>query len=222
LPCDPSYPDDRLSIYLEDGKALVVLTQAAHVDRGRSMVGSGVVILDVNELSQAAATAPLKSAGPEDPAYLIFTSGSTGRPKGVVVPHRGFRDHINGSIEFYEMNADDRALLTITINFDPHITQIFMPLILGGGLVIAKPEAHTDGEYMMDLIAKTGATHFVSTPSLAMLQLAGSRAKDCTKLRSVMLCGEPLPQKAIDFLAVQVRATPCILSSFVYALIVHY
>jgi non-ribosomal peptide synthetase component F len=110
------------------------------------------------------------------------------------------------------MGADDKALLTITINFDPHITQIFMPLILGGGLVIAKPEAHTDGEYMMDLIAKTGATHFVSTPSLAMLQFAGSRAKDCTKLRSVMLCGEPLPQKAIDFLAVQVRATPFILS----------
>jgi non-ribosomal peptide synthetase component F len=205
LPCDPSYPDDRLQIYLEDGKAVVLLVDSQHSSRAAGFASGHSRVVDVSELQIGSAKgAVLGSVGANDPAYLIFTSGSTGRPKGVVVPHRGFRDHINGSVEFYEMNADDKALLTITINFDPHITQMFMPLILGGGLVIAKPEAHTDGEYMMDLVATTEATHFVSTPSLAMLQFAGSRAKDCTKLRSVMLCGEPLPQKAIDFLAVQV------------------
>jgi non-ribosomal peptide synthetase component F len=208
LPCDPSYPDDRLQIYLEDGKAVVLLVESQHASRAAGFASGHSRVVDVCELQNSSAKgAVVGSVGADDPAYLIFTSGSTGRPKGVVVPHRGFRDHMNGSIEFYAMNADDRALLTITINFDPHITQIFMPLILGGGLVIAKPEAHTDGEYMMDLIATTGATHFVSTPSLAMLQFAGSRAKDCTKLRSVMLCGEPLPQKAIDFLAAQ-ASTP--------------
>jgi non-ribosomal peptide synthetase component F len=112
LPCDPSYPDDRLSIYLEDGKALVVLTQAAHMDRGRTMVGSGVVVLDVNTLAQAAATAPLKSAGPEDPAYIIFTSGSTGRPKGVMVPHRGLTDLMPWLVDMYHLGKLLLYLLT--------------------------------------------------------------------------------------------------------------
>jgi non-ribosomal peptide synthetase component F len=220
LPCDPSYPDDRLQIYLEDGNAVVLLVESQHAARAGEFVRGHCRVIDVSELQDGSAEGRVfGSVGANDPAYLIFTSGSTGRPKGVVVPHRGFRDHINGSIEFYKMNADDKAVLTITINFDPHITQMFMPLILGGGLVIAKPEAHTDGEYMMDLIATTCATHFVSTPSLAMLQFAGSRAKDCTKLRSVMLCGEPLPQKTIDFLALQVcdsllSLLSCISSAF--------
>jgi non-ribosomal peptide synthetase component F len=207
LPCDPAYPDDRLSVYLEDGDALLVLVKTEHAGRAKSLVPAFVSIVDI-EFTAATnisiASSSLKPCASDDPAYLIFTSGSTGRPKGVMVPHHGVRDHINGSIESYEMNENDKAVLSITINFDPHITQIFMPLILGAGLVIAKPEAHTDGEYMMALIATTGATHFVSTPSLAMLQFAGSRAKECTTLRSVMLCGEPLPQKVIDFVAVQV------------------
>lgn len=91
LPCDPSYPDDRLAVYLEDGNAPIVLVQARHDERATSMVGSNVRVVDVAGLAGDGSTA-LKNPGPEDPAYIIFTSGSTGRPKGVVIPHRGLRD----------------------------------------------------------------------------------------------------------------------------------
>ena len=61
------------------------------------MVGPGVPVVDVasfaSDLGLANGdAAPLRRAGPKDPAYIIFTSGSTGRPKGVIVPHRGLRD----------------------------------------------------------------------------------------------------------------------------------
>jgi non-ribosomal peptide synthetase component F len=95
LPCDPSYPDDRLEVYLEDAKAALLLANPQHVVRAKGLVGEDVPVVDV---STAAAAGPdvgssaLRSPGPDDPAYIIFTSGSTGRPKGVVIAHRGLRD----------------------------------------------------------------------------------------------------------------------------------
>jgi non-ribosomal peptide synthetase component F len=98
LPCDPSYPDDRLAVYFEDADAKIVLVQEKYSERAASMVGAGVDVVDVAATLAAAAPKKKKQAssvhgvGPEDPAYIIFTSGSTGRPKGVVIPHRGLRD----------------------------------------------------------------------------------------------------------------------------------
>jgi hypothetical protein len=40
-------------------------------------------------------------------------------------------------------------------------------------------------------------THFVSTPSLALVQLQGKYAKECTALRVVMFGGEQLPREVI-------------------------
>ena len=37
LPCDPSYPEDRLSIYLEDAGASLVLTAPQHRDMAAAL-----------------------------------------------------------------------------------------------------------------------------------------------------------------------------------------
>ena len=106
LPCDPEYPDDRLQIYLEDGKAKVVLTQTQYTDRAGSMVPPSVQIIDVNSAAWqngSCGKAALKRAGPDDPAYIIFTSGSTGRPKGVQVLHCGLRDLMPWLLDMYQL-----------------------------------------------------------------------------------------------------------------------
>jgi arthrofactin-type cyclic lipopeptide synthetase C len=108
LPCDPSYPDDRLSIYLEDGNAVIILTEANHMERACCICTTGATVLDVKQLCQDSGPhsnkfAHLKSAAPEDPAYLIFTSGSTGRPKGVLVPHRGLLELTAWLVDLYKL-----------------------------------------------------------------------------------------------------------------------
>jgi len=253
LPCDPSFPDDRLTAYLEDGGARLVLVEnPRRLHRAKGLVPPLTQVLDVSEVSKiagptrrdgdrqrvrhgepivvgatgatgavspgskerrAAAHRPLF---PEDPAYVIFTSGSTGRPKGVVVPHRGLRDHILGSIEFYGMTRDDASVLSITIAFDPHVTQVFMPLAIGARLVIARPEGHLDPEYMMDLCSSERVTHMVSTPSLALMQFKGKKAKEWVHLRCAMLCGEPLPLESVSLMANLVSVHACI---HVYSLV---
>ena len=107
LPCDPSYPDDRLAIYLEDSKAKVVLAQTHHMGRAHGMIDSseGVRVIDVGVLDEVVSDVPatITRAGPEDPCYIIFTSGSTGRPKGVVVAHRGLRDLLPWLVTRHEL-----------------------------------------------------------------------------------------------------------------------
>ena len=107
LPCDPSYPDDRLSVYLEDGNAFLVLASLKHAERAKSMVGDGVPVLDITvdaDVTPAVSSATLRQPNPNDPAYIIFTSGSTGRPKGVVVPHRGLRDLMPWLVDMYKLS----------------------------------------------------------------------------------------------------------------------
>lgn len=40
LPLDPSYPDDRLAIYMEDASAAVLLTQDKHTERAKRLGGA--------------------------------------------------------------------------------------------------------------------------------------------------------------------------------------
>ena len=46
-------------------------------------------------IAQHPATAPGKSARPDNMCYIIFTSGSTGRPKGVVLQHAGVINYLH-------------------------------------------------------------------------------------------------------------------------------
>jgi hypothetical protein len=218
LPCDPSYPDDRLEVYLEDAGAVVVLTVNGYAERAHAMVSSSISVVDVSTVYGTAASgkaaAVVRSPGPEDPAYIIFTSGSTGRPKGVMIPHRAIVDHVLETAELYSMGPDDASLLTITINFDPHLMQALTPLVVGAGLVIAKPDGHADGDYVTGLISQHGITHFVSTPSLALVQFQGKYAKECTALRVVMFGGEQLPREVITLFESKVRSLQYI--SFIF------
>ena len=209
LPCDPSYPDDRLAVYLEDAGAAALVTTAAQARRAERLVCAGCQVVDVaaacsTPVAQSAPSSPY--AGPQDPAYIIFTSGSTGRPKGVVVPHVALMDHLHGTAEYFGMGPASASLLTITINFDPHLMQALSPLVVGGRLVIARPGAHGDADYVTRVLAEQCVTHFVSTPSLALVQFKGQAAPDCTALRALMFGGEQLPRELVTMLAAKACA----------------
>ena len=55
-------------------------------------------------------------------------------------------------------------MLTNTISFDVHVLQLYLPLMFGGCLVIAKPDGHTDGAYICQLMRQHAIT--VSLPCM--------------------------------------------------------
>ncbi len=220
LPCDPSLPDDRLKMYLEDAGTKVVIVNGKQAQRAQELVseltagaGSGVTVINPGDAvlpsnytadsSSTRDAAPLIK--PENPAYIIFTSGSTGRPKGVVIPHRSLRDHVLGTVDYYGIQPGDASLLTITVNFDPHLMQIVPCLVVGARLIIARPDGHTDAEYLTTLIISEKVTHINTTPSLALVQFRSSKLAECTSLRCVMAGGEPMQREMINMFAAKVR-----------------
>ena len=102
LPLELDYPDDRLTVMLDDAAPACVLTTAAAARRIADVAPPTCAVVVLDDVVTAAECAAARSdwddrsTGLDEPAYVIYTSGSTGRPKGVVTPHRGLTNmHLN-------------------------------------------------------------------------------------------------------------------------------
>ncbi|WP_234436415.1 AMP-binding protein, partial [Streptomyces sp. NRRL S-813] len=69
---------------------------------------------------------------------MIYTSGSTGTPKGVVAEHRNTVNLINWAISAYSEEDLQRTLFSTSVNFDPSVFQIFVPLAVGAAVVMVQ------------------------------------------------------------------------------------
>ncbi len=128
----------------------------------------------------------------ENPAYIIYTSGSTGKPKGVVNTHRGILNRLLWMQDAYRLTASDRVLQKTPFSFDVSVWEFFWPLMFGARLVVARPEGHKDGEYLVKTIVDQRITvmHFV--PSMLQLFLETPGVEKCDCLRHVICSGEAL------------------------------
>ena len=77
-------------------------------------------------------------ATPDDAAYIMYTSGSTGKPKGATINHHGVVNNLNYLIETYHVGASDTVLQLAALSFEPCIREIFVPLSVGGRLVLVE------------------------------------------------------------------------------------
>ncbi len=139
VPLDPDYPQERLSLIVNDTQLTVILTQQQLLDRLPPHQAQ-VVILDTdagiwNEYS----TENLPSTGSAtDLAYVMYTSGSTGQPKGVSIIHRGAVRLVK-STDYASFTTADVFLHIAPISFDASTLEIWGALLNGGKLVIFPP-----------------------------------------------------------------------------------
>lgn len=183
VPLDPSYQSDRLSGYLADAATPVLITQSALATKARDLAAAAAAetgrapptIILMEDIMDSAASggskkkpaAPAIQLSDHDLAYCMFTSGSTGRPKGVEISHGGLRDLIAFFVEKMELGPDDVFCLNTTVCFDPYVLYLYGCLVVGGCLVIPKPEGHVDPAYMANLCRDHGITILEVVPSLA-------------------------------------------------------
>ncbi|WP_306365015.1 non-ribosomal peptide synthase/polyketide synthase [Nocardia sp. CC227C] len=206
VPLDPDHPAERLGHILDTARPVCVLTRTA--DRP-GVLDAPVISVDTlaldgypsTPLTDAERIAPLR---PANTAYVIFTSGSTGRPKGVAVSHRSIVNRLlwmqNG---YVALTDSDRVLQKTPFTFDVSVPEFFWPLQVGARLVLARPDGHTDPDYIADLIRREGITsaHFVPSMLAAFvtaLETAGAHSAPGGRnavrtLRHVWCSGEALP-----------------------------
>ncbi|HEY0532500.1 MAG TPA: amino acid adenylation domain-containing protein [Actinoplanes sp.] len=159
LPLDPEHPADRLNYILADSRARVLVTAGA--------AGSGELRAAVRVHLDDIAVTPEETPEPPDAdavAYVIYTSGSTGRPKGVAVSHRAFANFIESMRE--RPGLPDGVVLpaVTTVSFDIAGLELFLPLTVGGRVVVARPPEAADPRQLAALLTSTGARVMQATP----------------------------------------------------------
>ncbi|HEX6862132.1 MAG TPA: amino acid adenylation domain-containing protein, partial [Thermoanaerobaculia bacterium] len=191
VPLDPTYPPDRIAYVLADSGAKVLVTQP---ELRYTLPADDLEVVEVEPdgfLDESDENLSL-SVGPENLAYVIYTSGSTGRPKGVEVRHGGVVNFLASMATEPGVTASDALLAVTTISFDIAGLELYLPLSVGGQVVLASRDTATDGPRLASVLASSGTTVMQATPATWRLLLA-SGWKGAPGLK-VLCGGEALPR----------------------------
>ncbi|HEX8472730.1 MAG TPA: amino acid adenylation domain-containing protein, partial [Pyrinomonadaceae bacterium] len=194
VPLEPDYPRERLSYMLKDADVRVLLTEQKFAGR---LPEHAAQIVDIDAerdvISRQSERNPSSGVVAANLIYIIYTSGSTGRPKGVMVPHRGVCNCLLWMQQRHRLTETDRVLFKAPLGFDASVWELFWPLLLGAGVVVARAGEQRDSAYLVELIARQRVTtvHFV--PSMFQVFLEEKGLESCDALTRVICGGEALP-----------------------------
>jgi len=203
VPIDPSYPEERVRFMLADAQVRVLLSQGG-LRQQLPESSAHLVCIDAQweEIARQPAHNPQVRVGPQNLVYVIYTSGSTGKPKGAMNQHGGIRNRLLWMQEQYKLDATDRVLQKTPFSFDVSVWEFFWPLMTGARLIMARPRAQGDGEYLAQVIAEQQVTTMHFVPSMLSDFLQGRHEGKCCSLRRVICSGEALSAElAREFLA---------------------
>jgi amino acid adenylation domain-containing protein/non-ribosomal peptide synthase protein (TIGR01720 family) len=208
VPLDPEYPSDRIAYMLEASGLRVVITQDRLVEKlelpaaGSGESGPEVIRIDtgwsVIESTPKPATQPVRS--PDALAYVIFTSGSTGKPKGVQVAHRSVVNFLRSMAHEPGLAAGDSLLAVTTLSFDIAGLELYLPLSVGGRVIVASRDTAQAGEQLLARVREVEPTVMQATPATWRLLLEAGLSKESMP-RRILCGGEALPRELADRLS---------------------
>ncbi|HEX8150237.1 MAG TPA: amino acid adenylation domain-containing protein [Pyrinomonadaceae bacterium] len=198
VPLDPQYPARRLAFMLEDARVAALLTERALLD---TLPAHDAVVLCLDEeagpVEATPAAAPEQFLDEEHPAYVIYTSGSTGEPKGVVIPHRAILNRLLWMLHAFDFGARDSVLQKTAVSFDASVWELFVPLMCGARVVLARPGGHRDSRYLVEAVRDEGVTILQLVPSMLQLVVEEPGLEECRSLRRLYCGGEPLSAELV-------------------------
>jgi len=194
VPLDPGYPGERLSFMIADAGVELLLTQGELAERVR--VDAAVPVLNVErqwaQVAEQAKQNPESGVRAENLAYVIYTSGSSGRPKGVMIAHRSIVNRLLWMQHSLPLQARDRVLQKTPFSFDASVWELFVPLLSGAQLWLARPGGERDTSYLVQAIREGEISIVQMVPSLLRVWLQEREVEQCRSLRRVYCGGEEL------------------------------
>jgi amino acid adenylation domain-containing protein/non-ribosomal peptide synthase protein (TIGR01720 family) len=189
MPVAVDQPADRIAFMLNDACPQVIISNSE--ERGRlPQAAQRFRALDIDDAAvkneNDAVTPHGAKAG--NLAYVIYTSGSTGRPKGVMVEHRGACNLAFAQAKLFGISAGTRVLQFAAPTFDAAVSEIFVTLVNGGTLVLARRE-QLIGQDLAELLKQAEVEVATVPPSI----LATLPEAELPKLRTLVTAGEACP-----------------------------
>ncbi|WNG36166.1 amino acid adenylation domain-containing protein [Archangium violaceum] len=151
---------------------------------------------DAETLSRAPVSNPARAAFSSNLAYLIYTSGSTGRPKGVSIEHRNAVSFLFWARSVFSPELLSGLLASTSIAFDLSVFELFLPLSLGGTVILA------GNALELPNLPAAQRVSLVNTVPSAISELLRSGGLP-SSVRVVNLAGEPLATSLVQQLYLQ-------------------
>ena len=187
VPLDPEYPQERLSLMLEDSQVSLLLTQGTLIEKLPQHPAKPVFLDEIwQQIAQNSQENLRGIVTAANLANVIYTSGSTGKPKGVMVEHRGLCNLAQAQIQAFGLHSQSRVLQFASFSFDACISEILMSLGSGGTLYLGSKDSLMPGTPLIERLLDYAITHITLPPSaLAVLPMV-----ELTTLETIIVAGE--------------------------------
>jgi D-alanine--poly(phosphoribitol) ligase subunit 1 len=185
---------------VKSGRAYVpvdTVVPAQRVERIKDASGAHLILTPekIAQLSSATGPAPPWRLEKDDHFYIMFTSGSTGEPKGVPITYGCLQNFIEWMLAEHAFDRGREVFLNVVpYSFDVSIMDTYPALVTGSTVTSVTKVEIANPKQMYELLATSGLTTWVSTPSFAQLCLVeptfNSGMLPC--LGRFLFCGETL------------------------------
>ncbi|WP_027403947.1 non-ribosomal peptide synthetase [Aphanizomenon flos-aquae] len=197
VPIDPSYPQERIHLMLEDSNAAVLLTTKSlkkQLPLEKLKNTAQVVFLDEQTWTQQPTNNPHPISINNDLAYIIYTSGSTGRPKGVAIAHSSPVAFVKWAHSVFSAEQLAGVLASTSICFDLSIFEIFVPLTQGSSVILVE-----NALYIEQARQSPVPITLINTVPSAAAELLNMNAIPAS-VQVINLAGEPLKNSLVQAL----------------------
>ena len=196
VPLDASFPRDRIGFILEDAEVKAILSVSRYREKLAEFTVKQIFFdaaeRQIQEKSAARLGVNEAPTSSDQLFYIIYTSGTTGKPKGVAIEHAGICNFVKVAGEVYGIGQGDRGYQGMTLAFDFHVEDLWVPLIAGATLVAGKSGANLFGNDLHAFLSKHRVTLLPCVPTLwATIE------KDLPDVRIILLSGESVPHHLV-------------------------
>lgn len=191
---DPSHPDSRLQMLIEEIGADLVLCSSSLQPKLAKLCKTafGVSQNSISQLPESPLALPGVRPTPQNAAYAIFTSGTTGKPKATVVEHVALSTTAVAMMDALHMNSGTRALQFSNYTFDVSVLEIMMTLMTGGCVCVPSEEERMNN--LGGAIRRMEANYMASPPAIVNTL----EPKTVPTLKTIITGGEKMPASHID------------------------
>ena len=206
VPVNPENPGERISYILKDCEPTLLITNISF-DKFHRL--PRVKILNMEDIETKVQLylpkEPSLVISPASVAYIIYTSGSSGRPKGVMVTHENLSSKLLAECRYYRLDETTITLQSTNIGFDVSLLEIFLPICVGGRIVVPKYQDLYSMNLLVSLAVSFGVTDLQGTPQFIKLffqELAGKYLEEYKSVNIKRICvgGDSLTYDLVEII----------------------